>query len=76
ATATDYPEHLTVQALFEAHARQIPHAVAVQAGERQLTYRELNERANQLAFHLRAFLKVFVEVAQGLFGEFAFGLID
>ncbi|MGY2044274.1 amino acid adenylation domain-containing protein [Pseudomonas pergaminensis] len=53
ATATDYPEHLTVQALFEAHARQIPHAVAVQAGERQLTYRELNERANQLAFHLR-----------------------
>ena len=53
ATATDYPETLTVQALFEAHARHIPHAIAVQAGERQLTYRELNERANQLAFHLR-----------------------
>ncbi|QHF45746.1 non-ribosomal peptide synthetase [Pseudomonas sp. S35] len=53
ATATDYPETLTVQALFEAHARHIPHAVAVQAGELQLTYRELNERANRLAFHLR-----------------------
>ncbi|WP_242167242.1 MULTISPECIES: non-ribosomal peptide synthetase [unclassified Pseudomonas] len=53
ATATDYPDTLTVQALFEAHARHIPHAIAVQAGERQLTYRELNERANQLAFHLR-----------------------
>ncbi len=53
ATHTDYPETLTVQALFEAHARQIPNAIAVQAGERQLTYRELNERANQLAFHLR-----------------------
>ncbi|WP_421558366.1 amino acid adenylation domain-containing protein [Pseudomonas canadensis] len=53
ATETAYPETLTVQALFEAHARHIPHAVAVQAGERQLTYRELNERANQLAFHLR-----------------------
>ncbi|SFU38436.1 non-ribosomal peptide synthetase [Pseudomonas sp. OV546] len=52
-TATDYPDTLTVQALFEAHARQIPHAVAVQAGALQLTYRELNERANQLAFHLR-----------------------
>ena len=53
ATETAYPETLTVQALFEAHARHIPHAVAVQAGELQLTYRELNERANQLAFHLR-----------------------
>ncbi len=53
ATATDYPETLTVQALFEAHARYIPHAVAVQAGEQQLTYRELNERANRLAFYLR-----------------------
>ena len=53
ATETGYPETLTVQALFEAHARHIPHAIAVQAGERQLTYGELNERANQLAFHLR-----------------------
>ncbi|WP_339484397.1 amino acid adenylation domain-containing protein [Pseudomonas sivasensis] len=53
ATATDYPETLTVQALFEAHARHIPHAVAVQAGEQKLTYRELNERANRLAFYLR-----------------------
>ncbi|WLH82803.1 non-ribosomal peptide synthetase [Pseudomonas sp. FP2338] len=53
ATHTDYPDTLTVQALFEAHARQIPNAIAVQAGERQLTYRELNERANQLAFYLR-----------------------
>ncbi|GAB5335996.1 amino acid adenylation domain-containing protein [Pseudomonas fluorescens] len=53
ATETDYPDNLTVHALFEAHARQIPHAIAVQAGTRQLTYRELNERANQLAFHLR-----------------------
>ncbi len=53
ATHTDYPETLTVQALFEGHARQIPNAIAVQAGEQQLTYRELNERANQLAFYLR-----------------------
>ncbi|MGB3123796.1 MAG: amino acid adenylation domain-containing protein, partial [Pseudomonas sp.] len=53
ATDTAYPETLTVQALFEAHARHIPHAIAVQAGELKLSYRELNERANQLAFHLR-----------------------
>ena len=53
ATETEYPQTLTVQALFEAHVRHIPHAVAVQAGELQLSYRELNERANRLAFHLR-----------------------
>ncbi len=53
ATATDYPDALTLHALFEAHARLSPHAIAVQAGEQQLTYRQLNERANQLAYHLR-----------------------
>ncbi|WP_442962801.1 amino acid adenylation domain-containing protein [Pseudomonas sp. PA-4-8C] len=52
-TATDHPHTLTVQALFEAHARRIPDAIAVQTDEQALTYRELNERANQLAFHLR-----------------------
>ncbi|MBN1080243.1 amino acid adenylation domain-containing protein [Pseudomonas sp. 1079] len=53
ATSTDYPQTLTVQALFEAHARRNPDAIAVQAGQHALTYRQLNERANQLAFHLR-----------------------
>ncbi|MEB0186265.1 amino acid adenylation domain-containing protein, partial [Pseudomonas sp. Bout1] len=53
ATETQYPENLAVHALFEAHARHTPHAVAVQAGEQQLTYRQLNERANRLAYHLR-----------------------
>lgn len=52
-TEASYPDTLTVQALFEARVRHIPNAIAVQAGEQQLTYRELNERANQLAFHLR-----------------------
>ncbi|MCF5694496.1 amino acid adenylation domain-containing protein, partial [Pseudomonas sp. PA-1-8C] len=53
ATSIDYPKTLTVQALFEAHARRTPDAIAVQAGQHALTYRQLNERANQLAFHLR-----------------------
>ena len=53
ATATDYPDALTLHALFEAHARLSPHAIAVQADEQQLTYRQLNQRANQLAYHLR-----------------------
>ncbi|WP_338492461.1 amino acid adenylation domain-containing protein [Pseudomonas trivialis] len=53
ATDTVYPDTLSVQALFEAHARRTPHAIAVQAGEQQLSYQQLNERANQLAYHLR-----------------------
>ncbi len=53
ATTTDYPDALTVHALFEAHVRLNPEAIAVQAGAQQLTYRALNERANQLAYHLR-----------------------
>lgn len=36
----------------EARAAAHPHAVAVRAGQRELTYRELNVRANQLAHHL------------------------
>ncbi|WP_248750467.1 non-ribosomal peptide synthase/polyketide synthase [Pseudomonas sp. MWU15-20650] len=43
----------TVHSLFEAQAVRTPDALAVQAGEHSLSYRELNERANQLAHHLR-----------------------
>ncbi|WP_141699581.1 non-ribosomal peptide synthetase, partial [Pseudomonas sp. BIOMIG1BDMA] len=43
----------TVHSLFEAQALRTPDARAVQAGNGSLTYRELNERANRLAHHLR-----------------------
>ena len=39
-------------ALFEAQAAHLPHAIAVVHGQRQVTYAELNERANRLAHHL------------------------
>jgi amino acid adenylation domain-containing protein/non-ribosomal peptide synthase protein (TIGR01720 family) len=42
-----------VHRLFEAQAARTPEAVALVDGERQVTYRELEERANQLAHHLR-----------------------
>jgi amino acid adenylation domain-containing protein len=53
-TQVDFPEHLCVQQLFEAQVLQTPDAPAVLFGEHQLSYRELNERANRLAQHLRA----------------------
>ena len=52
-TKTDYPREKCIHQLFEEQAARSPHAVAVVLGEQQLTYRELNERANQLAHHLR-----------------------
>ncbi len=52
-TATEYPRDRCVHELFEEQAAQTPDAVAVVFGDQQLTYRQLNERANQLAHHLR-----------------------
>jgi amino acid adenylation domain-containing protein len=40
--------------LFEAQVARTPDSVALYFGKEQLTYRELNARANQLARHLRA----------------------
>lgn len=53
ATAQDYPRDACVHTLFEAQAARTPDAVAVEFMARQLTYRELNARANRLAHHLR-----------------------
>jgi len=54
ATAADYPQDLCIHELFEAQVRQTPEAAAVVFEDRQLTYAELNARANRLAHHLRA----------------------
>ncbi|MCP2257820.1 amino acid adenylation domain-containing protein/thioester reductase domain-containing protein [Streptoalloteichus tenebrarius] len=52
-TAEDYPADLLLHQLVEAQVARTPRAVAVSCGGNQVTYRELNERANQLAHHLR-----------------------
>ena len=39
--------------LFEEQVERTPEAVAVAFGDNQLTYRELNDRSNQLAHWLR-----------------------
>ena len=52
-THTNYPRDKTVPELFAAQASASPAAVAVDFGGRQLTYRELDDRSNQLAGQLR-----------------------
>lgn len=52
-TQTNYPESACIHQLFELQAEQTPDAVAVVFGEQQLTYQQLNCRANQLAHYLQ-----------------------
>jgi len=53
-TKMEYPVDQLIVQLFEQQVEQKPEAVAVVFDEQRLTYRELNERANQLAHHLCA----------------------
>lgn len=53
STQADYPRQQCVHQLFEAQVARTPDAVAVVCDTVQMTYRELNQRANQLAHHLR-----------------------
>nr|WP_231936465.1 non-ribosomal peptide synthetase [Fischerella sp. NIES-3754] len=52
-TQSDYPQDLCIHQLFEAQVERTPDAVAVVFADQQLTYRELNCRANQLAHELQ-----------------------
>ncbi|MCY9513729.1 non-ribosomal peptide synthetase [Paenibacillus apiarius] len=51
--SSDYPQEQSVQRLFEEQAARTPDAAAVVSRDGQLTYGELNEKANQLARTLR-----------------------
>ena len=51
-THTDYPRQQCIHKLFEAQVEKTPNDVAVVFGEQQLTYKQLNEKANQLANYL------------------------
>jgi len=53
-TEQTYPSALCVHELFEAQVERTPEQTAVVYEQQRLTYRELNERANQLAHHLRS----------------------
>ncbi len=53
-TEREYPRDKCVHQLFEEQVERTPEAVAVIFDGESLTYRELNVRANQLAYHLRS----------------------
>ncbi|MGF1756724.1 amino acid adenylation domain-containing protein [Photobacterium sagamiensis] len=48
-----YPQSQTLHRLFEAQAEKMPDSVALLFEDQQLTYGELNEKANQLAQAIR-----------------------
>ncbi|MBN3890742.1 MAG: non-ribosomal peptide synthase/polyketide synthase [Nostoc sp. JL31] len=53
-TQVDYPQDLCIHQLFEEQVDSTPDAIAVVYENQQLTYYELNYRANQLAHYLRS----------------------
>jgi amino acid adenylation domain-containing protein len=56
-TKTDYPQDKLIHQMFEAQVEKTPEAIAVSApaenGNNEITYAELNRRANQLAHYLQ-----------------------
>ncbi len=52
-TALAYPTEQTIIELFEKQVIETPNNIAVTFREKQLTYRQLNEQANKVAYYLR-----------------------
>ncbi len=64
-TEADYPKDKCIHELFEKRVEETPDAPALISGDKQLTYRELNIRSNQLAHYLQK-LGVGAEVLVGI----------
>jgi len=67
-TQTDYQRGACAHTLFEDQVSLVPDHVAVVFEDQQLSYRELNQHANQLAHHLRS-VGVGPETLVGLYLE-------
>ncbi len=63
--ASACPQDICIHQWFESQVKCIPDLVAIEFGDQQLTYSELNKRSNQLARYLRK-LNVGHEVLVGL----------
>ncbi|TBR56740.1 non-ribosomal peptide synthetase [Westiellopsis prolifica IICB1] len=64
-TQADYPQDICIHQLFADQVEQTPNAVAVVFADRQLTYQELNQQADALAYYLKQ-LGVKPEVIVGI----------
>ncbi len=73
-TRTDYPKIKTIQELFEEQVARIPGHTALVYKDQQLTYGELNEKANQLARCLKN-KGVGADTIVGLMAERSFEMI-
>jgi len=51
-TKTDYDKSKTIHQLFEEQVQKVPKNIALVFEGKELSYRELNEKVNQLAHHL------------------------
>ncbi|WP_227008378.1 non-ribosomal peptide synthetase [Pseudoalteromonas luteoviolacea] len=65
-TAMDYPKDKCIHELFEQQAQVNPDSIAVVFEDKELTYKELNEKANQLAHYLVEIEKVTPDTLVGL----------
>jgi len=73
-THAPYPENVCFHELFEAQTRRTPDALAISAAAEQLTYAELNQRANRLAHYMRG-LGVGPESRVGILLERGMGMV-
>ncbi len=64
-TKADYPKDKCIHQLFEEQVIKTPHNIALVCEDKQLSYQELNEKANQLAHYLQK-LGVKPEVLVGI----------
>jgi amino acid adenylation domain-containing protein len=53
-TKKEYPSRKSIHQLIEEQVERTPEQIAVVSGDQQLSYSELNARANQLGRHLRS----------------------
>ena len=73
-TEVEYPQEQCIHELFEAQVERTPDTIAVVFEDEQLTYWELNTRANQLAHYLRS-LGVKPEVLVGICVERSLSMV-
>ena len=57
-TKTEYQADKTIKELFEEQVNKSPEKIAIVYEDNQMTYKQLNEKANQLAYYLRINKKI------------------